>query len=518
MWGGAQFVTCVRGVMLLGAFLACLAVAPGIAHGFDARVSWSPVSGVAGYRVYVRQSGQASSTMTDVGLLPADLDGVIRYILRDLPNAVVSYVYLTAYDTAGRESAPSQELPVSAPSLTPGTATATAAQTSTMTGTPIRTATVTASASRTGTVTATPSRSGTATASPAASPTRTATASATRTGTITRTPTRTGTRTLSPTPTRTPTGLRFGISGGVTYLGSTAPVSSVVMTLTGAGGPLSATTDTVGQFGFASVLQGTWQLTPSRQGGWQGAVSAYDASYVLKTIAGIRTLDAVAAQACDATGNGTLTGVDASRILQLVVGQIDRLPVAQACGSDWLFVPAPTGAQQRSILPVLTSASCQRGALAYEPLQASQTGQNFVAIAFGDCTANWPSAASTALRRRSATNAAVTLGRPRSRPGGRWIIPLHVHGLEHLDALEAYLQLDPAVVQLESVRLAAAAEVAMVRHHTDTSGLATVAVAGAEPLSVGARPVVLLIARSADAPQVTLLGAVIDDQPAEIVE
>ena len=170
---------------------AILMLAASQVEAFDARVSWYPVPSVAGYRVYVRQAGQSYAGYTNVGLLPPDGGGVVRYIATGLPAGVVNYVAVTAYNGSGIESGMSNELPVSVAAATP-----TRTRTATFAAPP-----ATATRTRTATFAAPP-----ATATPQPSSTRTLTRTPTWTpqpGTATRTATRT--RTLTPTRTRTRT-------------------------------------------------------------------------------------------------------------------------------------------------------------------------------------------------------------------------------------------------------------------------------------------------------------------------
>ena len=62
------------------------------------------------------------------------------------------------------------------------------------------------------------------------------------------------------------------------------------------------------------------QLTPRKLGDRGSAISALDAAYVLQHVVGMRTLDDAQQLACDVSGNGTLSALDATRILQLTVG------------------------------------------------------------------------------------------------------------------------------------------------------------------------------------------------------
>lgn len=131
-------------------------------------------------------------------------------------------------------------------------------------------------------------------------------------------------------------------------------------------------------------------VTPRKLAGWNRAVSSLDAAYALQAAVGSRVLDAHQFLACDVTGNGRVTSLDAARILQFAVGIIPRLPVAERCGSDWLFLPEPAPvANQTVVQPVITETTCELGRIEYDPLAGIATEQNFTAILFGDCTGNW---------------------------------------------------------------------------------------------------------------------------------
>src|SRR5207249_2167691 len=117
-------------------------------------------------------------------------------------------------------------------------------------------------------------------------------------------------------------------------------------------------------------------------------VSTLDAVYVLQALAGLRTFSSSQRLACDVTGDGTLSALDAVRILQYKVGLISTLPVADTCASDWVFVPASAGANAQVVEPAVSSGSCQTGAVEFQPLTGTLTNQDFSAVLFGDCTGN----------------------------------------------------------------------------------------------------------------------------------
>jgi len=214
-------------------------------------------------------------------------------------------------------------------------------------------------------------------------------ATVTPTHTSTATPTSTPTGTPTYTPSVTPTATGVALSGRIIYYRDDRAVPGATVELSGSI-PDMGTTNGVGEFGFADVPQDTCQIEPEKQADFRNGVSALDAAYVLQAVVEKRTLDDYQALACDVTGNGTVSSLDAARILQFMVEKIDRFPVAETCGSDWAFVAVPATVPDQSVIPpVMSSGTCQPGAIAYDPLSDSSTNQDFMAVLFGDCTGNW---------------------------------------------------------------------------------------------------------------------------------
>ena len=138
------------------------------------------------------------------------------------------------------------------------------------------------------------------------------------------------------------------------------------------------------------LAPGAWSVQPRIVGSWNAAVTSLDAAWVLQSVAGLRSLDATQSLACDVTANGAVTSLDAARLLQFAVGLRPRLPAAEACASDWLFVPEPALAANQSVTPPqLQNGSCVPGAIVLAPLVADAPSQDFAAIVIGDCTGNW---------------------------------------------------------------------------------------------------------------------------------
>ena len=77
---------------------------------------------------------------------------------------------------------------------------------------------------------------------------------------------------------------------------------------------------------------------------------------------------------------------DGTLILKYTVGKIAHFPIADACGSDWIFIPVPTAAPNQSVTqPLISGWTCQPGSITFNPLSAEATNQDFEAILIGDC-------------------------------------------------------------------------------------------------------------------------------------
>jgi hypothetical protein len=182
----------------------------------------------------------------------------------------------------------------------------------------------------------------------------------------------------------------YGISGTIRYVGTDVPVPGVVVALEGAT-TLSAQTDANGRFVFDAVSAGRWSIEPVKRTGPNLSIGVDDAGQALQFSGGLATPSAEQRLVCDVTGDGTITQEDGSLILEYVVGQITRFPVADACGSDWVFVPVPSATAHQSITqPVFSGGTCQLGSISFDPLSTDAIGQDFEAVVIGDCNLSWP--------------------------------------------------------------------------------------------------------------------------------
>src|SRR5262249_20091840 len=147
---------------------------------------------------------------------------------------------------------------------------------------------------------------------------------------------------------------------------------------------------------------------------------------------------------CDVTANGSLTTLDATRILQFTVGALPSFAAGTACGSDWLFAPQPSNGTT-PIQPAIGDGACRLGAISAGQLNGDLSGQDFLAAVIGDCTGNWQPPAA-AQRQTRTPSAFVTRLRHLSR--GRLRAAMIVRADAPLQAIEATLSIDPSKLTL----------------------------------------------------------------------
>jgi hypothetical protein len=246
-------------------------------------------------------------------------------------------------------------------------------------------------------------------------------------------------------------------------------------------------TDAEGNYVLASLIPGTWTVRPQKTADTSSAVDSMDAVIALEAAAHLRSLTPEERMACDVTGNGSVSALDASRILQFSVQEIPRLPVAVNCDSDFLFpVSVPPGGGLTTIEPEVGPSSCTPGAIVFDPLTTSMTGQDFTAIAVGDCSGNWEppggGGASESLE------PPVWLGPLHGRDRGLRV-PLHLQPGTSFQALDVELRYDPFLLLVQRVRLLGAARDAMVYANVDEPGVIRVALAKLDPIVAGDQPI-----------------------------
>jgi hypothetical protein len=375
-----------------------------------------------------------------------------------------------------------------------------------------------------------------------ATPSRTATATRTMTRTIppthtapptnTLAPTHTATRTAAPpsaTPSQPPVStstvpVRHRVRGRVQYYSSARGVPDVTVSLRGATQDVTQTS-TSGAYEFADVAPGTWELAADKASDFGDAVSPLDAAFVLQTVANLRQLDASQRLACDVTGDGQLSALDATRILQLSVGRLTHLPVGDTCGSDWTFVPHPAAMGEQSVVyPRVAANGCDDGTIRLEELISEAPDQDFHAILFGDCTGNWDAAPAGAGLRRAAARTdmpRIRLGRA-SIDGRRVSIPVVVRAAGRYNAVDMHIAYDASRLTPDQVVLGRRMSSGLTTFYAPSAGSLRVAMASAEPIKRRFGMVMALEFTLADEitdpGAVQVLAANVDEKPATIVE
>jgi hypothetical protein len=329
-------------------------------------------------------------------------------------------------------------------------------------------------------------------------------------------PAPTWTRTPSPTPTPT----AGSISGRIRYYSADRAVPGSAAQLTN-GAMRSTMTASNGNYSFTNLVPGNALIEPRKTGdfGVPSAITALDASWVLQSVAGARNFDASQRLAADVTGDGTVSALDATRILQRQVGMLARFVVADRCNSDWMFRPMPGAAlNQRLIQPLVSTGTCRRGAIALEPLVGTSTQQNFHAVLFGDTTGNWqpPASGAPALRAIAAGPHTLRVRSARPAAGGLLRLPLAIKGTEPYYSLDVTITYDPDLLTPSSVRKLRAAGDAIAVFNLARPGVVRMAVASASPMPFGVSVIALDFVGTAPSDAVRVTRAMVDDLPATV--
>jgi hypothetical protein len=314
---------------------------------------------------------------------------------------------------------------------------------------------------------------------------------------------------------------RRRVHGHVQYYSSARAVPNVTVSLRGET-ESAALTSVDGRYEFDGVAPGTWELVAEKASDFGEGVSPLDAAFVLQAVANVRGLDASQRLACDVTGDGQLTALDAARILQFSVGTLGRLPVGDTCGADWSFMPDPAPMQQRSVTdPHIDRGACSDGKITLEGLADDTPDQDFRAILFGDCTGNWDNATSAALGRAGmARTSRVRLGRP-TVEGSRVLLPVYVRAPAPYNALDLEIAYDSERLTPSGVVLGRGSDSGLTSFHATRAGSLRVAMASSEPIKRRFGVLLQLEFTIADGMSdpgdIRALTARVDERPANIV-
>ncbi len=255
----------------------------------------------------------------------------------------------------------------------------------------------------------------------------------------------------------------FAISGTVSYFGG-GYVPGVGLTVAGAGS-YSDVSNSNGGFSIGNIPTGSYSLRPSKIDD-ANEITAYDASLVLQSSAGVLTLSGHQTMAADVNRNGLVNAMDASYILEKSV-ELRGVPFPGA-GKVWAFDPG-----QRD----------------YPLLNSNQSGQGFTGVLIGDVSGNWQAIVGSPLAGKSKAGSLVppvrlSLGDVSGGIGERIVVPMEiVLGEAELYAANLTVTYDATRVSLEGVVAGSITEGMAAVDNTLQDGLILIGLAGSEPLT-----------------------------------
>jgi hypothetical protein len=306
------------------------------------------------------------------------------------------------------------------------------------------------------------------------------------------------------------------VAGRVVYYKDDRAVAHVQVNVSGASSTETETTMS-GNYAVNGVSQGTWSVVPEKMGEFNDGISSLDAAYALQAATRIRSLTQNQQLACDVTGNGSVSALDAARILQLVVGLLPRFAVSETCDSDWLFRPSPEQVANQQLLdPVINTDTCSLGRISLTPLITAVADQDFTAILFGDCTGNWQPGNGTA-RQAVAGHDSVRLGPMRNDRTGHVRLPVYVRSKQPLSAVEIDLAYEPSALEVVGAEPRRGTE-AMLQYNATRPGHVRLALASPTPIDParGATFFVDFTVTDGAAPLPEIVGARVDERPANV--
>lgn len=148
----------------------------------------------------------------------------------------------------------------------------------------------------------------------------------------------------------------------------------------------------------------------------------------------------------------------------------------------------------------MTRLACSAGSITYAPLAGTVAGQDFTAVALGDC------AADRDARGAAMPGAVVTLGTPLVS-GSRVRIPVVVDAPGAFTSVAVSVAFDPAAYERPKARRTENGRRALVAANTSTPGVISVALAAADPITSGTVAMIELRLVDGGTPPVALQSA-----------
>ena len=259
------------------------------------------------------------------------------------------------------------------------------------------------------------------------------------------------------------------ISGTVTYgniLGPPSPRPVPNVALNAAGSPsLSTVTDSFGAYSLGGFGASAYTITPSKTGGVNGAINAFDAAMIVKYVVNLVTFTPTQQIVANVSGAAQVTSFDATLVARYVV----QLPSMNNSTGNWIFAPASR---------------------TYPNVFANAFNENYSALLMGDVTGNWSDPNSFPGRPANGPERSIAVTAPQMtvKPDRQIIIPIGIQGAANkgIIAYEFELKYDPTVIQPQADPVALAGTASgdlSVAANAQIPGSLKVAVFGPVPIN-----------------------------------
>lgn len=149
--------------------------------------------------------------------------------------------------------------------------------------------------------------------------------------------------------------------------------------------------DCRGTYNICDIVGGyNYCLTVWKDSDYNDAISAFDASLILRYIVNQLALNCCQKIAADVSGDCCVSAYDASLIMKHLIGDAAAYPYfpkKAAEGTNWIFFDE--GQRPHNGCPADDDCLCPVEEICHLPLARSWTGQDFKAIILGDVSGNW---------------------------------------------------------------------------------------------------------------------------------
>ena len=232
----------------------------------------------------------------------------------------------------------------------------------------------------------------------------------------------------------------YDICGQVRYCLNDEPVDSAQMMISG-GKDDTVYTDAGGNYQFTNLPVGLdYVVRGDKADDDRGAISAFDASVVLRYVVGLLDLSACQMIAGDVTGNCWVNAYDASFILKHVVGLITQFPV----GKDWKFIPDDFSLDT-------TNWCTAPDSIFYEDLSEDMCCEDWKGILYGDLSGNWYNVLVVQRDHPEDVLSRLVVREIQVNPGDEFVVPIQVEDIFEVYSAELTLSYDNSLLSLVSV-------------------------------------------------------------------